>query len=119
MDDEESEWYDSFGESYDDDPPGAPGASEPDSDSWKTSTVGKPGRPAAPEQPGAKSLTEEEEEDQQALHTLMERLRSKEQLLELEATARRHVENKPDTTSAAIRLIGRGWPKLRTAWPTS
>ena len=81
MEDEESEWYDSFGESYDDGPSGAPGAAEPDSDSWKTSTVGKPGRPAAPE----------EEEEQQALHALTERLRSKEQLLELEATAKQQL----------------------------
>ena len=53
---------------------------------------------------------EEEEEEQQALHALMERLRSKEQLLELEGTARRHVENVSGMTSAPIGLIGRGWP---------
>jgi len=103
MDDEESEWYDSFGESYDDGPSGASGSVEPDSDSWKTSTVGKPGRPA----PEEGAMTEEEEEEQQALHALMERLRSKEQLLELEGTARRHVEN---ISGMTIGLIGRGWP---------
>ena len=110
MDDEESEWYDSFGESYDDGPSGASGSVEPDSDSWKTSTVGKPGRPAPEEGAKTEEEEEEEEEEQQALHALMERLRSKEQLLELEGTARRHVENVSGMTSAPIGLIGRGWP---------
>ena len=73
-DDDASEWYDSFGESYDDGPPGSPGAAGADSDSWKSRTFGKPG---APEEAGGRA----EEE-------LLERLRSKEQLLELETTAK-------------------------------
>ena len=79
-DEDASEWYDSFGESYDDGPPESPGAAGADSDSWKSRTVGKPGRPAAPEAAGGRAEEELEE--------LLERLRSKEQLLELETTAK-------------------------------
>ena len=114
---DDSAWYDSFGELYDNDgdaaehseadsdswgelydddgEPGAaePAAADPDmrqqelSPSWKTTTVGKSKQVTAEPQPP--SATQSLLEEQQMANTrLLGQLKAKEQLLELEATAK-------------------------------